>query len=122
MNPTAAAWVRAHAWTEPVRAEAKHSHTILGPACLCQRPFTTAACAGDSCTSCEASPTWTAESVLIGPRGWLADLSRPKPSEGQCRWVWLWLADRTCAHRCNCSCHGAAPTAPVQLDLFGVAA
>lgn len=125
MTPTAATWIRQHAWTHPVRAEAKHSHTILSAACLCQQPFTSAACTGGSCRNCEATPTWTAESILIGPHGRTADLSRPKPSDGQNRWVLLWLADRTCTHRCGHACHGQAPAptavvavVPVQLNLF----
>lgn len=129
MTPTAATWVRQHAWTDAVRAEAKRpGHTILDPRCQCQRPFTSALCAGgDGCEGCDAMPFWTAETVLIGSDGWILD--RPAPGEDQGRWVRLWLADRTCVHRCGCACHGHAvgaapePVAPVQLDLFaGVAA
>lgn len=134
MNPTAAAWVRQHAWTDAVRAEAKRPgrDILLGPRCQCQRPFTSAPCAGGSHTSCDATPIWTAESVLIGLHGWIEDLSRPVPGQGQSRWAWLWLADRTCVHRCDCPCHGhttraptgpsAAPAAAVQPGLFRAAA
>lgn len=128
MTPTAATWVRQHAWTDAVRAEAKRSRSILGPLCQCQRPFTSAPCAGgDGCEDCDVMPFRTAETILIGPDGWILD--RPALGEDEGRWVWLWLADRTCVHRCDCACHGHAacaapePAAPVQLDLFaGVAA
>lgn len=127
MTPTAATWVRAHAWTDAVRAEAKRpGRSILDPRCQCQRPFTTALCAGGGCEDCDATPIWMAEGVLIGPDGRIPN--RPARGEDQRVWVWLWLADRTCVHRCDCPCHGHTiappePVVPVQLDLFaGVAA
>jgi hypothetical protein len=123
MNPTVAAWVRQHAWTDAVRAEAKSPATVLGPRCQCQRPFTSALCAGGGCKDCDATPFWTAETALIGLDGWIPD--RPAPGEEQGGRVWLWLADRTCVHRCDCACHGRtrtplAPFAPFHTVHPGV--
>lgn len=129
MNSTAAAWVRTHAWTEPVQAEAKRSHPVVNKPCPCQKPFTSAACSGGSCTSCEAMPFFTAETVLIGPGGWVYDLSKPEPQAGGTRAMWVWLNGPPCFTRCGCTCHGrttktpAEPAAPpVQLNLFAEAA
>lgn len=113
MNETVAAWVRMHAWTDPVRAEAKHPGSILG-LCLCLRPFTCAGCAGSHSRACTGTVFYSAETVIIGRDGWVYDPLDPE------RAARVWLTDRVCVQRCA----GAPETdqVPVQLGLFGGAA
>lgn len=127
MTPTQATWVRRHAWTAPVRAEARLSRgSLAGGPCLCLRPFTAAVCSEGGSHECTAPYIYAAESVLIGSRGWVYDLSKPEQA-GRTRALWVWLADRVCRHRCGCVCHPrrrrrAAAVPAGQLGLFeGVA-
>lgn len=103
LTHTAAAWIRDHAWTTTVHAQARgpRARLVTGP-CPCLVSWTSAPCT----IPCSASPDPGDEEHCDGGTTVSVETAL--------------LADRQCVQRCHCPCHHTV--AAWQFGLFEVAA
>jgi len=130
MTEDEAAWIREHAWTNPLRRqyEAHPSYTLR---CACQGGPSQWCAAGrhDDCPPSDAQTWW--ETLICDRTGlspvWLDEPYRnPTPglTGAHCqRLAMVWLADRECRWACDCPCHRQDPpkparTAPVPRPVY----
>lgn len=130
-TPQAAAWIRKHAWTQPMRKQYREVPAFFRT-CACQSG-PTHWCGTDRHDRCHrAEPQRTTAAIVCGPDG-ITALAFPEPYEHPTddsatepqheHAAFVWLADRVCRWVCPCDCHAAvAAPVPVQGELFEVAA
>lgn len=131
LDEQAAAWIRAHVWTQAMR---KYYREVPGlyTACPCQWGATSDCQAGRHDRCHRATPLRAYASMICGPDGVTStaflepyehevdtSAAGPQPTS----YALVWLADRVCRWACSCPCHTVPqPVQPTQLDLFEGAA